>query len=220
MKSVVFLLMMVVSLIGGVLLMRFGDVNAEGSFWYEVLNPKGTFSYITLSVITFSLGTLSLIVIEHINQGRRKKQLLGMFLTDIMETWQEINSLSFHPSEKVFARIKVGFMGIPDIPFHGVPELKFEVHNLNFYETKGYELAEMLGAKAREKFWHVYQVIRRTESVRRYLLDNDEVSEDYKSYRKLFVELLTLLGNEILALEVELQKEKSMFNKLYYRLRK
>jgi hypothetical protein len=94
MRSVVFLLTMVVSVMVGVILIRFADVSTEGSFWYEVLNPKGTFSYVTLSVITFSLGTLSLIVIEHINRRRRKKQLLGMFLTDIMETWQEIDS--FH----------------------------------------------------------------------------------------------------------------------------
>jgi hypothetical protein len=214
MKSIIILLMFFLSIILALMLINMASPVSQDSILFSLINPKGSYSYITLAIMTFILGTISLLIVESVNHKQKKYQLLDMFINDIRETWSELDSLKLMPTGDKLCSARYYFMGISGITYLGIPEINFEVHNLNFYETKGYELASMLKPKARKIFWHVYQIIRKAESVRVHLKNNKPESQDYESYQKLFIELLNKLSNEILSLENELLKERSLLFKL------
>ena len=63
------------------------------------------------------------------------------------------------------------FWGIDDIKFEGAPHLNFEVYNLDLLRTEGIKLAQILKRPAREKLWQIFQITKRAEDVRKYLVN-------------------------------------------------
>ena len=162
-----------------------------------------------VAIVSFLLGILSSMIIQHVKHSVEKKRLIDLFIDDIYANWHKLDDLRAAPIEPYFGRLRVCFKGFRDLSFTGQPEYEFEVHNLNFFETEGFKLVQKLGKKARKEFWEVYSLIRDAEAVRKVLKSLPEDHKDRTSYQKLFVEIMKKLVPMFTQLAMTLSAERS-----------